>query len=77
MDSAHGGVDTSRPNEPDCDTFTTGRRRSRRLRQVLGPSNAVYFETVFSSVRAWSIWAYAYVAIAAVVIVTPSRASDS
>ncbi len=28
-DSARGGVDTARPNEPDCDPFTTGRRRSR------------------------------------------------
>ena len=25
MDSARGGVDTSRPNEPDCDPFTAGR----------------------------------------------------
>jgi hypothetical protein len=37
----------------------------------------VYFETVFSSARAWSIWSYAYVAMAAVVIVSPLRASDS
>jgi hypothetical protein len=36
-----------------------------------------YFETAFSSVRAWSIWSYAYVTIAAVVIVSPLRASDS
>ena len=37
----------------------------------------VYFETAFSFARAWSIWSYAYVAMAAVVIVSPSRASDS
>jgi hypothetical protein len=30
-----------------------------------------------SSVRAWWIWSYAYVTIAAVVIVSPLRASDS
>ena len=30
-----------------------------------------------SSVRAWSIWSYAYVTMAAVVIVSPLRASDS
>ena len=30
-----------------------------------------------SAVRAWSIWSYAYVAIAAVVIASPLRASDS
>jgi hypothetical protein len=30
-----------------------------------------------SSVRAWSIWSYAYVTIAAVVIASPLRASDS
>ncbi len=30
-----------------------------------------------SSVRAWSIWSYAYVAMAAVVIVLPFRASES
>jgi hypothetical protein len=35
------------------------------------------FETAFSSVRAWSIWSYAYVTIAAVVIVSPLRACDS
>ena len=40
-------------------------------------SNVVYFETAFSSVRASSIWSYAYVAMAAVVIVSPVRASDS
>ena len=34
----------------------------------------VYFETAFSSARAWSIWSYAYVAMAAVVIVSPLRA---
>jgi hypothetical protein len=28
----------------------------------------VYFETAFSAARAWSIWSYAYVAVAAVVI---------
>jgi hypothetical protein len=37
----------------------------------------VYFETAFNSVRAWSIWSYAYVTMAAVVIVSPLRASDS
>ena len=37
----------------------------------------LYFETAFSSARAWSIWSYAWVAIAAVVIVSPLRASDS
>ena len=37
----------------------------------------VYFETAFSSVRAWSIWSYAYVAMAVVVIVSPSQTSDS
>jgi hypothetical protein len=30
-----------------------------------------------SSVRAWSIWSYAYVTMAAVVVVSPLRASDS
>jgi hypothetical protein len=30
-----------------------------------------------SSVRAWSIWSYAYVALAVVVIVSPLRARDS
>jgi len=37
----------------------------------------VYFETAFSSARTWSIWSYAYVTIAVVVIVSPLRASDS
>jgi hypothetical protein len=40
-------------------------------------SNVVYFETAFSSARAWSIWSYAYVAMAAVVIFAPLRAKDS
>ena len=40
-------------------------------------ADVLYFETAFSSVRASSIWSYAYVAMAAVVIVSPSRASDS
>ena len=30
-----------------------------------------------SSARTWSIWSYAYAAKAAVVIVSPARASDS
>jgi histidine triad (HIT) family protein len=29
-----------------------------------------YFETAFRSIRAWSIWSYAYVAMAAVVMVS-------
>jgi Na+/glutamate symporter len=45
--------------------------------EVLRPSYLVYFATVFSSARAWSIWANAYVTISAVVIVSPLRASDS
>jgi hypothetical protein len=40
-------------------------------------SYVVYFETAFSSARAWSIWSYAYVAITAVVIVSPLWASGS
>ena len=40
---------------------------------VLRASYLVYFEMAFSSVRAWSIWSYAYVAMAAVVIVSPLR----
>jgi hypothetical protein len=39
--------------------------------------NVVYLETAFSPVRAWSIWSYAYVAMAAVVIVSPFWANDS
>jgi class 3 adenylate cyclase len=38
---------------------------------------AVFQLRCSSSVRAWSIWSYAYVATAAVVIVSPLRASDS
>jgi hypothetical protein len=38
-------------------------------------SNVVYFETASPFVRAWPIWSDAYVAIAAVVIVSPLRAS--
>jgi hypothetical protein len=45
--------------------------------EFLRASYLVYFETAFSSVRAWSIWSYAYVAMAVVVIVPPSQASDS
>jgi len=45
--------------------------------QVSRLSDVVYFETAFSSVRAWSIWSYAYVTMAAVVIASPSWASDS
>jgi hypothetical protein len=37
----------------------------------------IQFETAFSSLRAWSIWAYAYVTMAAVVLVSPLRASDA
>jgi len=44
---------------------------------VIGVSNVLYFETAFNSVRASSIWSYAYAAMAAVVIVSPLRASDS
>jgi hypothetical protein len=44
---------------------------------VCGLELKVYFETAFSSARACSIWSYAYVAMAAVVIVPPSQASDS
>jgi hypothetical protein len=40
-------------------------------------SYVVYSETVCNSVRASSIWSYAYVASAALVIVSPLRASDS
>ena len=36
-----------------------------------------YSGTAFSSARAWSIWSYAEVAMVAVVIVSPSRATDS
>ena len=53
-------------------TSTNSRPCSRRLRV----SNVVYFETAFSSARAWSIWSSAYVTISAVVIVSPLRASD-
>jgi len=35
------------------------------------------FETAFNSVRAWSIWSYAYVTIAAVIIVSPLQVCDS
>jgi hypothetical protein len=45
--------------------------------EVLSASYLVYFEMAFSSVRAWSIWSYAYVAMPAVVIVSPLRASSS
>jgi hypothetical protein len=37
----------------------------------------VYYETALSCARAWSIWSYAYVATAVIVIVSPLRASDS
>jgi len=47
------------------------------LRVTLRLSKLVYFETALSSVRAWSIWSYAYVTISAVVIASPLRASDS
>ncbi len=40
-------------------------------------SQVVYFETALSSVRAWSIWSWAYVTISAVVIASPLRASHS
>jgi hypothetical protein len=40
-------------------------------------SYVVDFETAFSSARAWSIWSYAYVVMAAVAMVLPLRASDS
>ena len=40
-------------------------------------ADVLYFETAFSSARAWSIWSYAYVTMSAVVIVSPLRASDS
>src|ERR1700747_378982 len=45
--------------------------------EVLRPSYVVFFATVFSSARAWSIWSYAYATISAVVIVSPLRASAS
>jgi hypothetical protein len=45
--------------------------------QVSRLSDVVYFETAFSSARAWSIWSYAYVTMSAVVIVSPLWASDS
>jgi hypothetical protein len=45
--------------------------------EVLRPSYVVTYETAFSSARAWSIWSYAYVAMAEVVMVSPLRASDS
>jgi len=42
----------------------------------IGASYVVYFETPFSSARAWSIWSWAYVAKAAAVIVSPLWASS-
>jgi hypothetical protein len=45
--------------------------------EVLRPSNVVYSETSFSFARAWSIWSYALVAMAAVVSALPVSASDS
>jgi hypothetical protein len=45
--------------------------------KVLRLSNGVYFETASSSARAWSSSSYAYVAISAMVIASPMRASDS
>ena len=57
------------------DTATSEDRTSEC--PVIGVSNVLYFETAFNSVRASSIWSYAYAAMAAVVIVSPLRASDS
>jgi len=45
-------------------------------RSALSPMSS-YFETAFSSARLWSIWSYAKFTMAAVVIVSPLRASDS
>jgi hypothetical protein len=39
--------------------------------KVLTPSYVVYFETAFSSARAWSIWSYAYVTMAVIDILSP------
>jgi hypothetical protein len=57
--------------------MSCGVRRAVVRHEVLRLSYPVYFEAAFSSARAWSIWSYAYVAMAAVVIVSPLRASDS
>src|ERR1700722_16249134 len=66
------------PNAPDCGASTTQPLAFTCLRyEVLRPSYVVSFGTAFSSVRAWSIWSYTYVAMAVVVIVPPSQASDS
>jgi hypothetical protein len=52
---------------PDfCDQFL----RQLELGELANPvhvgrvANVVYFETAFSSARAWSIWSYAYVTMA-------------
>jgi hypothetical protein len=42
-----------------------------------GPAIGIQFETAFSSLRAWSIWSYADVTMAAVVLVSPLRESDA
>jgi hypothetical protein len=57
-------------------TLTSRRPSRRRLNYAAGikPGTVQYlvsFETAFSSVRAWSIWSHAYVAMAVVVIVPP------
>ena len=52
-------------------------RTSSQPAQPSAASLKTYFATAFSSVRAWSIWSYAYVTISVVVIFSPLRASDS
>jgi hypothetical protein len=54
---------------------STQRRAGRRVSEAVPV--AAFQLGCSSSVRAWSIWSYAYVAMAAVVIVAPARASDS
>jgi hypothetical protein len=72
------------PGEPRTDHVsetdirdTTTWENLRRITYEPVVSNVVYSETAINSVRAWSIWSYAYVAMAAVVILSPLRASDS
>jgi hypothetical protein len=55
--------------DPDHPKVIAALDRVREMRGIqLGRSSVV---------RAWSIWSYAYVTIAAVVIVSPLRARDS
>jgi hypothetical protein len=56
---------------------TVGVHTGWHRHEVLRPSYPVDFQPTFSSARAWSIWSYAWVTMAAVVIASPFRASDS